>query len=327
MNNWTFFQTLLGQLTGILQTGGDLILNGSLGYARPLVLVCIIAWIAFKAIMVANSFETWNSIYRDLTRAAVVVFLLQSVTTYNQYVGTIAAAIPTEVGNAISGGAGNGNIANGAAFDTVWNAAAKAGLAVFDQVPKYSLSSIPLWIAVIVYLAIALIAIGVSFLVYLASTVLLLLLLKIGPLFVALFAFPIAAKFASGWVAAVVSAILTQVFAVAILILFIGTEQATIVSITQGGISANFIGEIVTLGEAALLMWLIATLVRQAPSFAASIAGGVYQNVSAMAGAAGTTASAVKQAGGWTKQAGQTVGTKVQAFRMQRAIVRSLSED
>ena len=74
-------------------------LNGALGYARPTVLAAIVAWISFKAIMVANGFALLNEIYRDLVRAAVVVFLLQSAATYNQYVGNLAVVIPTEVGN------------------------------------------------------------------------------------------------------------------------------------------------------------------------------------------------------------------------------------
>lgn len=290
MTNWTFFSTLTAQLIGVIQAGGDALLNGALTYAHNAVLAASVAWIAFRAIMVATGKGTVGSLYRDLIRIAVVVFLLQSVATYNQYVGDLAFAIPTEVGKALAAvGANTGDVANGAAFDGVWNAAAKAGLAVFDHIPKYSLSSIPLWIAVIVYLAIALIAIGVSFLVYLASTILLLLLLKTGPLFVALFAFQVSLRFASGWVAAVVSTILTQILTVAILVLFVGVEANTVTHITTtvvaGGVAANFIDEIVTLAEAALVLWLIALLVKQAPSFAQGIAGGVYHNVSSVVGA------------------------------------------
>jgi type IV secretion system protein VirB6 len=228
-----------------------------------------------------------------MIRAAIVVFLMQAA-NYNQYISTLARAIPNEVGNALAAaGANAGSVASGAAFDTVWNAAAKAGLTAWEQVPKYSLSSIPLWFAIIVYLAIALVAIGVSFLVYLASTILLLLLLAVGPLFVALFAFPQTFKFASGWVAALVSAIVTQILALAVLAMFVATEQATIARITTDvAVNGNFIDAIITLAEAALLMWLIATLVKQTPSIAQGIAGGVYQNVSGIVDAPGKAAMA-----------------------------------
>lgn len=296
MTNWQFFQTLTTQLMALIHAATNGMLNGSLGYARPAVLIGITAWIASQAIAVAYARAPMSSLWHGLIRAAVVVFLLQGAATYNQYIGTVAQAIPNEVGNALAAaGANNGNVANGAAFDNVWNAAAKAGLSVWEQVPKYSLSSIPLWLAIIVYLAIALVAIGISFLVYLASTILLLLLLAVGPLFVALFAFPQTHRFASGWVAALASTIVTQILAVAVLVMFIGVEQATVTQIITGiagGVGANFINDIVTLAEAALLMWLIALLVKQTPTIAHGIAGGVYQNVAGVVNGPGAAARA-----------------------------------
>lgn len=334
MTDWHFFQNLTTQLLALIQAGGDGMMNGALGYVRPLVLAAAVGWIAFKAIMVANGFSSLGEIWRDLIRIAIVVFLLQAA-NYNQYIGGLGLAIPTEVGNALAAvGANAGNIADGAAFDGVWNTAAKAGLSVFDHIPKYSLSSIALWFAVIVYLGVALLAIGASFLIYLATTVLLILLLKIGPLFVALFAFPVTAKFGSGWVAAVVSTILTQILTLAILILFVGVEQASVARITtgvSGGALPNFIDEVVTLLEAMLLMWLISTLVKQAPSLGGSIAHGVYQNVNGLIGRASDVAGGAVKTG----MAGLALGgrgvsaaarrTGAAAARVTRATGRSLS--
>lgn len=293
MTNWAFFAGLMTQLLGLVQNASNGMIAGALGYARPALLVGVTAWLAFQAVCVANGVAPLRSLYHGLIRAAIVVFLMQAA-NYNQYITTLATAIPNEVGNALAAaGANAGAVASGAAFDTVWNAAAKAGLTAWGQVPKFSLSSIPLWIAIIVYLAIALVAIGISFLVYLASTILLLLMLSVGPLFVALFAFPQTAKFGAGWVAALVSAIVTQILALAVLALFVVTEQATILRITAGvAADGNFIDAIVTLAEAALLMWLIATLVKQTPAIAQGIAGGVYQNVAGIVDAPGRAAMA-----------------------------------
>lgn len=336
MTSWTFFATLMGQLTAAVTVGSDAMLNGALTYARPVVLAGAVFWIAFRAVMVANGTGSLRDLYHDMVRIAVVVFLLQ-VANYNNSIGGLALAIPTEAGNALTAiGANTGNVANGAAFDNVWNAAARAGIAAYNQIPKFSFSSIALWFAVIVYLAIALVAIGVSFLVYLASTILLLLLVKTGPLFVALFAFPPAAKFAAGWVAAVVSAILTQIFTVAILVMFVGIEQATVVRIATGvpggGAGANFIDTLVTLGEAALLMWLIATLVKQAPSFAQGIAGGVYQNVSSVMSGVNSVGGGIGAAakGAFNRATGRSGGGgggggSAPAARVSRPTGRSLS--
>jgi hypothetical protein len=135
----------MGQLTAAIQVGANGMIAGTIDYVRPILLAAITAWIAFQAINVANGFAPMSSLYRGTIRAAVVVFLLQSAANYNQYVTSLAQAIPTEVGNALAAvGANRGNVANGAAFDDVWNTAAKAGLVVFEHIPKYSLSSIPL---------------------------------------------------------------------------------------------------------------------------------------------------------------------------------------
>jgi hypothetical protein len=145
---------------------------------------------------------------------------------------------------------------------------------------------------------------------------------RIGPLFVALFAFPVSAKFASGWVAAVVSAILTQAFAVAILVLFVGVQITIISRVRTGIVDGNFINAIFGLGEAALLMSIIATLVKQAPSFAQGIAGGVYQNVASMVSAPTAACSGIGSA---AQSGAKKLAQKVQAARVSNPTGRSLS--
>jgi hypothetical protein len=117
--------------------------------------------------------------------------------------------------------------------------------------------------------------------------------------------------------------------------MFVGVEQATITRITagvSGGALANFIDEIVTLAEAALLMWLIATLVKQAPSFAGSIAHGVYQNVHGMLGTAANTAGgAIKSGISGIALGGRGVSSGVRkaatAARVSKTTGKSLSGD
>ena len=282
MNNWNFFQSLFSQLNGIIQSNAVVALNGALDYARPAVQIGVVAWIAARAIAVANGFHIGNEIWKDMLRAVVVLFLISGAGTYNQYIGNLATAIPNEVGTAIAGGPGGpgtASIANGAAFDTVWSNAAKAGMTVFGHVPKYTLASIPLWCAVVVYMAVALVAIGLSFLIYLASTMVLTLLLMVGPLFVALYAFPVTARFANGWVSALVSAIVTQILTVGVLMMFMATEAATVNNVTAGSALQEVTDELVTLGEAGLLTWLIYKLVMEMPGLSATIAGGFYHHV------------------------------------------------
>jgi type IV secretory pathway VirB6-like protein len=288
MANWAFFATLYAQILALVQGGANGILNGALGYARPVVPAAVVAWIAFQAISVANGVVPMRSVCHGLIRAAVVVFLLQAA-NYNQYVGTVAQAIPTQVTAAIS--AGGANVVGGAAFDNVWNAAAKAGVAVWKGITSYSLKGAMLFLLVGVYFIAALACIGAGFLVYLASTILLILLLNIGPLFVAMFAFPQTHKFAAGWVAAVASAIVTQILSVAILVLFTAAELATVNNVAVPGAGTDFLDQLFVLLEAALLLAVIASLVKQAPNIASSIASGAYQGVGSLLGGAGKVAT------------------------------------
>jgi type IV secretory pathway VirB6-like protein len=328
MANWAFFATLYTQILGLVQAGANGILNGALGYARPAVLAAIVAWIAFQAISVANGVTPLRSLYHGLVRAAVVVFLLQAA-NYNQYVGTVAQTIPTEVTTAISGG---GPVSGGAAFDNVWNGAAKAGITVWKEIPNYSLKSAMLFLLVGVYFIAALFCIGAGFLVYLASTVLLILLLSVGPLFVAMFAFPQTQKFAAGWVAAVASTIVTQILAVAILVMFTAAELATVNKVAVPGADTDFLDQLFVLLEAVLLLAVIASLVKQAPSIGASVAGGVYQGVGGLLGGAGKVAGLAARGttGGIAlaaRGAGAVASRVTSAARISQPTGKSLSGD
>jgi type IV secretory pathway VirB6-like protein len=329
MTNWQFFQTLTTQLIAALQGATNGMVNGAVGYARPVVPAAAVAWLAFQAIAVAHQAASVRSMVHGLIRMAVVIFLIQTVANYNQYVGTVAQTIPTQVGNALAaGGANTGNVGNGTAFDTVSNAAIKAALTTYEAIPAFSLSSIPLWIAVIGFIGVAVLAVTISYAVYLASTVLLMLLLAVGPLFVALFAFPQTQKFGAGWVAAVVSTIVTQILAIALLVLFVGVEQETIGRVTTGGVAANFIDAVVALVECAALMLLISTLVKQTPAIAQSIAGGVYQNMNNIVGGGGSAAVATTRgAVGAIAMGGRGVsaGVRATAARISQPTGKSLS--
>jgi type IV secretory pathway VirB6-like protein len=327
MANWVFFGTLYTQILGLVQAGADGILNGALDYARPVVLAAIIAWIAFQAISVANGMAPMRSLWHGVIRAAVVVFLLQAA-NYNQYVSTVAQAIPTQVTAAISGG---GAVAGGAAFDNVWNGAAKAGIAAWKGIPSYSLKGAMLFLLVGVYFIAALACIGAGFLVYLASTILLILLLNVGPLFVAMFAFPQTQKFAAGWVSAVASTIVTQILAVAILVMFTAAELATINKVAEPGVGTDFLDQLFVLLEAVLLLAVIASLVKQAPSIGASVAGGVYQGVGGLLGSTGKMAGlAARGTTGGIAQAARGAGAvasrATSAARVSRPTGKSLSE-
>src|SRR5690348_17282112 len=106
MNNWTFISNLLTQMTQMTNNAGNGLLTGALGYALPIVIAGAIAWIAAQAVAVSHGAAQPNTLLHGIFRIAVVVAVLQSVATYNQWVGEVAQALPNDVVNAISGAQG-----------------------------------------------------------------------------------------------------------------------------------------------------------------------------------------------------------------------------
>ena len=156
-----------------------------------------------------------------------------------------------------------------------------SGLIVYNNLPSLSLKGIGLAIAVIIYWVVALAAIGVGFVVFLASHVLLALEIAIGPLFVALFAFPATRSFFNGWLSAVVSTVLAMVLIVALMSLMVQVETAEIARLAAAPSGANVIGQLGALLGVGALLGICGILSRQIPSVATGIAHGVYHNTNA----------------------------------------------
>jgi type IV secretion system protein VirB6 len=329
MNNWTFISDLLNHLVQLVQNGGNPLLNAAVGYVRPLVIACAVAWIATQALAVSYANASSATLLTGIFRIAVVVAVLQTAGTYNQWVGDVAQTLPNEIANTISGA--QNNITTGQAFNTALNAAFKGALTVWEHAPKYSFTVIIIGISVIGFLAIAIASIGSAALTYAASTIALIFFIKIGPLFLALFAFPQTRRFGSGWVTALVSAALTQIFTVGLLGLLMGAEQQTInqmVTKTATGADPNVIDELISLMLGGFLFWVIWELLRQAASFASSIAGGVHQKVNQFADKAMSVATAapgvaVKGIAGIPSggaSAARTMASAIQQRRVNRMI-------
>jgi type IV secretory pathway VirB6-like protein len=319
VNNWTFISDLLGQLVQLVQNGGAPLLNATVAYVRPIVIAGAVAWIAAQNAPI-------RTLYNGIFRIAVVVAVLQTVATYNAWVGDVAQTFPNEIANMLSGT--QNNITAGQAFNTILNTAFKAALTVWEHAPDYSFTTIVIGIGILGFLCLAIMCIGAAALTYTASTVILIFFIKIGPLFLALFAFPQTRRFGNGWVTAVVSAALTQIFTVALLALLIGAEQQTInqmVTKSATGADPNVINELISLMLGGFLFWVIWELMKQAESFASGIAGGVHQRVSQFAEAvtATTTAAAggaATLATGGGAAAASTVSAAIRRGRVNRMV-------
>ena len=316
--NWDFFATLYTSIASPLDSSVSGVITAITSYLTPILKAMIVVYVGGTAlIMMMNpTQEPLTGLLRNLVRSALVFFIISSAANFNQYFGTLfLTTLPTEIGNSISGATGAYSLTGGA-FDDVWNRAWAAGLVVYKNLP-WSIKGIALQFLVVAYWILAILAIGVGFLIYLGAHITLGLVVAIGPLFVACYLFPATRRFFDGWISALVSLVLVQVLSITLLSLLTRTEDMTIAQIVGNGSGGNEIAQLQLLLCGTMLFVICALLAAQLPGIAIGIAGGVHQQVSVYSQAIYGSASQVGRraatsavnAVGSTARAAGSVGT------------------
>jgi type IV secretion system protein VirB6 len=293
--NWTLFQSVFDTIDTPLTNAIDGMIGALTGYVVPILQVLVAIWIVWNGLIMAISPEHFSlgTFFRISIRAAVIVIVVQNTGTFNQWLGSPLRAVPTEVGNVLNGPVGGQTAINGGApFDAVWNKSYVAGLRVFDNLPSVSFKGALLSVVVFAYWAVALAAVGISFLMFMAAQVLLALLIALGPIAVVMALFPVTRGIWMGWISASVSTIVSQILVVALLSLMLRVENAELARIAGGPAGANEVGQLGALMGVAALLAICAMLARQIPSIATGIAGGVYHNLNTYTSAAWSAARA-----------------------------------
>jgi type IV secretion system protein VirB6 len=311
--NWNFFATLYSSIASPLDSSVGAVIAALTSYLTPILRVLIIVYVGGMALTtaVSPSQEPLTHLMRNLIRSALVFFIISSAANFNEYFGTLfLTTLPTEVGNAISGATGAHPLTGGA-FDDIWNRAWAAGLVVYKNLP-WSIKGIALQFLVVAYWVLAILAIGVGFLIYLGAHVALGLVVAIGPLFVTCYLFPATRRFFEGWISALVSLVLVQILSITLLSLLTRTESMTIAQIASNGAGGNEIAQLQLLLCGTMLFVVCALLASQLPGIAIGIAGGVHQQVSVYSQAIYGTAGQIGRSA--AVKAGGAIGGTVQAI-------------
>ncbi len=303
--NWHLFSGAYTAIDSPLSDAVDEALGNLLGFINPtlkILLTIYITWIAFQTRLVPTGAPV-SGLIAHAARGAVIVMLLSNTATFNQWVGTIFLhTIPDGLGTALNGSIGSRSITGGAQFDDVWNGAWKAGLAVYKNLPEWSIKGAFLALAVIAFWVLSFIAVGVGFLMFLGAHVLMALLMITGPIFIACALFPASRRFFSGWLATTVGVLVTQVLVIALMSLMIRIEQNELAHVQAAPTGADIMGQVGSLIGVAGLLFICAGLAKQIPGLAVGIAGGAYHNFNGLVGAA---ASGVKSMLGGGYSAGR----------------------
>lgn len=290
MNGWTLFQTLGQEIQQPLLAMVDVMIAGLTGPVGQVVrvgVVVMIGWFMLKGVVTGGG-NPWSDFERKLLLGGAVYLLCSQAANYHQWVADLFLQRMGQEITALIGG-GGGQPITGKSFDDVWNTAYVAGLAVYKQLDW---TDIGLQLLVVIFWVVSLLAIGLGFLIWMTSFVLLTLFIGTGPIFAACFAFPFVKSIAERWFGAMIAAVILQVFVVALLTILTKTEVAMIGQIASAG-SGNAVQQLQLLLGGLALFFVCGLILLQLPAAASSLSGGLaFQTGGIVAGAAAAVAGA-----------------------------------
>jgi type IV secretion system protein VirB6 len=301
--NWTTFATLYSALIAPILAQLQSMLGNVCTTMQPVALAMITAWLGFVAFDIANGTKTVQQALRDFFIAGLVVVALQAG-QYTQYVSDLfLQALPNTIGQAM------GSTASPvASLDTVLNTAIKAAATTYDQAVGVSPKTWPLGFAVIIFVVVGVAAVSYAFIIYMVATVINVVAVVVGPVFLALAAVPLTRRFAAGWFGVLVSGCVSQLLALAVIQLLSGGEINMLhrFNIATGTADANSITLLWGLTQCGILLFFCSMIVKEIPTIARAIAGGVYHGTQsahaatfgAATAAAGASVDAARGAAG-----------------------------
>ncbi|HET7882561.1 MAG TPA: type IV secretion system protein [Acetobacteraceae bacterium] len=305
--------------------------QGVIGALLPLMAAAItagvgavlIAWALTIAIGAESAGAVLNRmITRVLLPAAVVLFLLSGVASYQQWLVTWISQLPDDIGRAVTGGLGGAAVNSGDPFDNVWNKAYVAGATVFTNLP-FSLKGAVLALVVILYWIAAAAAVLLAFAMFVTSKVLLQLLIAVSPVFVGAGAFQPSRFLLRGFAAGIAGVITAQVLVVALLGIAFNVENQLLAPVLASAANANVAGLIASLLITGCVLGACAVLAVKIPAIAIGLTGGVFDGMAPWVAAGGMVVRAA--AAGVRGAVGLSSGTNSGTAGRQAIAGRSLS--
>lgn len=307
----TFFASLYTALITPLLAQLQAMIGTVISTMAPIATAMAVIAVAVSGAEVAFGQKTFSGFKRDVAIAAIVAVLATS-TYYTQYISNLfLTGVPNTLGNAL------GATTNPASsLDHVLNTVVKATFEDYHQLP-WGLMSIPLGLGLIVILAVTVTCLLFSFGVYMTATIINVVVVLIGPVFLILGITPITRRFTAGWFSVLVGGCITQVLALGVIQLM-ATAELTIIQgfITAAAPAAGGDNSIVILWgltELAMLLGLTAAAVKQIPAISRAVGHGVYHSSAGLHAATFGAGAALGKAatGGVSRGAGAAVGAAV----------------
>lgn len=276
--NFVLFQTIydaemtpvLAQMTAMMGTVSAAM--------QPVALIGVSIWLCFAIWDFQSGTKNLAIIGKEAFRV-VMFYSLVWVGPYTQWVVNLfMTALPNTISTALGG---NGPPMG--MLDTLCMDALRQAATVYEALPSYSLKAAILSVGVILFVVCALVCVAFMFIVLAVAGLITVLALTVGSVFLAAATNPWTRRFASGWLSVVVGGVVTQLFALALIRLLIGSSAnlMTKLATTAQATDSNSIMMLVGLGEIGILLWLFKKVAEKVPELAQVIGGGVYHGTNA----------------------------------------------
>lgn len=294
--NWSIFATILAQIEPPLMGAVDGMAGSLTGGVAQVLRWGVTLWVAghMLAQVLSPAGNPLSEMERKLIRGAVGFAVATNLAAYNTYIKDVALSLPDGIGALVTGAVG-GTALSGQAFDAVWNKAWAGGLTVYKTL---GWSEVGLQILVVAYWFVALIAIGMGFIVWVTSKLVLYMLVGLGPLFAGMLVFPATRGWFQGWLNGVVTCVICQVLVVVLLVILTDTENKLIAQIVAAGAGGDQgMTSLQLLLGGVLLFFICGFIVSQLPGIASSIGHGAsFHGAGVVASATGAASNAATAA-------------------------------
>lgn len=311
MNEFTFFADLFQNFdTAFLASVQRIVVAMAAAVRAPLTLAITIYLGATAAMEIYSpGSDPFFMFVRRVMRAVIVLAAVTGANYTDTFVNLFMTTLPNELTAAVTQAGGAGLAPN--AFDKVSSTGFAAGVAIWmASAGFWSTNGIGIVFLVGAYWVLSAICVVVAFLVFIASHILIGLLVCTGPLVICFLLWPRTTRYFDGWVSALLASVFTQVAIVILLTILIDVETLILQQViaTNGGANMNQqFGQIRLLLEGGSLFFSMAYLATHVRSLAYSIWGGASAEISpisrmvtnALSTSAAAGSAGAQQAAAW----------------------------
>jgi type IV secretion system protein VirB6 len=251
-NEWTVFATIFSKIQPPIAGWVDQTINTLASQIKLPLLATFVVFIAGYSLIrtLTPDAHPLSSLERKLLRCAIAFNIATGSAAYHQFVADFALTVlPAWLSATLTGGFSSASVQVGAgAFDNIWNSAYIAGSAVEGRLSTWG--DIGLHLLVALYWVVSGAVVAAAFGAWLFAYIAIVLLVGIGPVFVAFLAFPATYGMFSRWIGSLLGAVLLQAFIVALLVLVTGAEASIIGQVASAGQDGSRLaGQVVHLGQ------------------------------------------------------------------------------